>query len=49
LAQEAKAGRLLLSHLNPDHDDRAIARMRKDAKAGFRHTECAAAGLTETL
>ncbi len=49
LAQEAKVGRLLLSHLNPDHDDRAIARMRKAAKAGFRKTECAAAGRTENL
>ncbi len=49
LAQEAKVGRLLLSHLNPDHDDRAIARMRKAAKAGFRNTECAAAGRTETF
>lgn len=49
LANEAGVGRLLLSHLNPDHDDRAVARMKRAAKGVFRRTDCAAAGLTVKL
>lgn len=49
LARAAGVGRLLLSHLNPDHSDRDIERMRKAAKAQFRRTECAAAGLVVKL
>lgn len=49
LVKAAGVERLLLSHLNPDHSDRDIEQMRKDAKARFRHTECAAAGLVVKL
>lgn len=49
LARAAKVGRLLLSHLNPNHDDRVVGRMRKSAKARFWRTECAAAGMMVKL
>ncbi|MDD8027350.1 MAG: MBL fold metallo-hydrolase [Acidobacteriota bacterium] len=49
LARAARVERLFLSHLNPEHDDRTIGRMRKAAKIRFRPTECAAAGLVVKL
>ncbi len=49
LAKAAKVGRLLLSHLNPNYDDRAVGRMRRAAKANFRHVEVAAAGMVVKL
>ncbi len=49
IAKAAKVGRLLLSHLNPNYDDRTIGGMKRAAKANFRHVEVAAAGMTVKL
>jgi len=44
LARAAGAGRLLLSHFNPDHDDRTIRRMRGRARKAFASAACATEG-----
>lgn len=49
LAQAAGVGRLLLSHLNPDHSDRTLDGIARRARREFRSTACASEGLTIEL
>jgi phosphoribosyl 1,2-cyclic phosphodiesterase len=45
LARQAKVGRLILSHLNPDHSDRQIDEMVRLARREFRRTSGGREGL----
>jgi phosphoribosyl 1,2-cyclic phosphodiesterase len=45
LARQAKVGRLILSHLNPDHSDRQVDEMARLARREFRRTSAAREGL----
>lgn len=49
LARAAGVGRLLLSHLNPDHSDRTLNGIARHAGREFRSTACASEGLTIEL
>ncbi len=45
LAAQAKVGRLILSHLNPDHSDRQVDEMVRLARTEFRRTSAGREGL----
>jgi ribonuclease BN (tRNA processing enzyme) len=45
LAKVAQVGRLLLSHLNPDHTDREIRKIERLAQKEFPNASCAYEGL----
>ncbi|MHB8054952.1 MAG: MBL fold metallo-hydrolase [Candidatus Aminicenantales bacterium] len=45
LARAAGAGRLILSHLNPDHSDADIARIESAARRAFARAACAREGM----
>lgn len=45
LARRAKVGRLILSHLNPDHSDRQVDEMVRLARREFRRTSAGREGL----
>jgi phosphoribosyl 1,2-cyclic phosphodiesterase len=45
LARQAKVGRLILSHLNPDHSDRQVDEMVRLARREFRRTDAGREGL----
>jgi ribonuclease BN (tRNA processing enzyme) len=45
LARAAGVERLILSHFNPDHDDRTIRKMRRAAAREFPATDAAAEGM----
>ncbi len=45
LARRAKVGRLVLSHLNPEHSDRQVDEMVRQARREFRRTSAGREGL----
>lgn len=49
LARAGRAGRLLLSHLSPEHPDRVVDEMVRQARLEFRQTDAAREGLCLTL
>ena len=49
LASRARAGRLMLFHFSPDHDDSLVARMERAARSLFPGAEAAREGLVIDL